>query len=277
MKFKKTFILLFAISIGLSALGGCSPHRDRIQEALDKLESTDAVCINGNILIKLDAGYMGSMGMDSHFDITETDEGSALSAQVNTDALTGAKQHIDIEQYIIGDKVYIYCPQISTEYMDFSSEYHLIADEGICTSMGVFDFDAGSARFECCDTTITYKGEETDVLMAAVFLNNEQMLNLIRNLLLQQRSYGALSDEDMDETLDVFQSMEFESADYALFIDGNDNVIRLYISIVLSQKISGQDVELNIQMQYDILETGDAVILNVPGIQPQDAVLYETV
>jgi hypothetical protein len=278
MKNIKFKVLALVLCLSLFVLSGCTSDTDRVQEALNKLESADAISVKGNMTGSIDAGKLGTTGIELHCDIKITDMGSCISMQISTDASSiSMEEDIYMQQYIVGDRVYIYCPQLTSQYIDCSSEYQQITDEGIGTIMAALDFDAGSTQLEYGDTTINYQGNETNVLMVMVQLDDEQLSDLIQNLLVRQNvSYNALSGEDRDEIADEYKTMEVESAEYALFIDDDNNIIRYYVRAVLSLDILGQDSEYDIQMQYDVLATGDSVTVDVPDIQPDNVVQYET-
>ena len=278
MNIKKYMISIFAIGVSLFILCGCSPNKERVQEALEKLESADAISMKGNMTGSLDAGKLGTMVIETQFDLKKTDEGSYVSMRISTNASpVSVEQDINMEQYIIGDKVYIYCPQLASQYIDCSSAYQLIADEGIGMGMAAFDFDAGSTRLEFDDTTINYQGKETNVLMVMVLLDNQQMTDLIQDLLVRQDiSSSALSGEDSDEAADAYKDIQVESAEFALFIDDDNNILGFYVRAVISLDILGQDGEYDIQMHYDVIDTGDAVTLDLPDIQPENVIAYET-
>ena len=168
-------------------------------------------------------------------------------------------------------------PQLSDRYIDCSLVYLQVANEAIGMNRDAFNFDVRSTRLESNDTTINYQGNETHVLMVLVLLDNKQLDDLIHNLLVQQRAnFSAISRESLDEIKSAYEDMELESAEYTLYIDDDNNLIRYCLNAEFSLDILGQDAQYNIQMQYDIIDTGDDVILDLPDIQPENSVNYET-
>ena len=109
MKLKKLFILLFAVSITLLSFGGCSPNKERIQEALDKLESADAISIQGNIVSTIDTGKLGTTNIEMHLEMITTDEAICITAQyISSASPISVDENINIDMYIFDDHVYIY-------------------------------------------------------------------------------------------------------------------------------------------------------------------------
>lgn len=265
MKRKRYAVSIIAVGLIAAILCGCSPNQDRVQEALDKLENIDSISAKVSLVID---------SMSLHFDFISTDEGMSMHMSTDVSTVNG-QENMDVDMYVAGDKVYMYYPQLTSQFIDVTSTYQPSADHQIGINTETFDFDLGSTRFESDDTTIKFNGSETHVLMVLVLLDDQRLNDMIQNLLVQQSAgLSTYTGENLVSAEDIYDDMEIESAEYAFFIDDDNNLIRVYINAVLSHN-AAQYMQYDIKMVYYIIDTGDDVTLDLPDIREDNVISYE--
>ncbi len=272
---KHIFHLLIALIL-LSVLCGCSSEKSRVEEALNKLKSQDSFCLNVDMSATADAENLGTTEVKLHYDInTEAGTGSAIAMWMNMGNVQfNLDEEIRMDIYIIGDKVYVHCPQITDQYIDHTSIYPQIASEVLGMDMAALDFDIDSAKLNYSESTITYQDKETDVLMVGVVLNDVQLTELIQTLARQSFSSDTLL-VGSSEAAEIYETLEVESGEYILYLDDEDNILSFFVHAVFSLDVSGQDVRYDMGIRYDIVATGDEVTVELPDIRPEDTISYE--
>jgi hypothetical protein len=209
--------------------------------------------------------------MDMEYDIKVAFEDIQMSMKTKTGFMD-----IDAEYYFADGKFYMYMPQMFDKYIDASSMYGQIMDEGLGMDLSAFDFEVETTELKPEDAIIDYQGKEVKVLKVKVLLNDEQMTKLIKDLFKQQNfSSDTLSGQALNEAASMYESIEIVSAEYTLYIDGGNNVLRYEIAAEFTIEAAGQNMSYDMQMMYDIIDTGDSVKVELPDIKPEDTVTFE--
>jgi len=278
MKIKRFMVILLVVAFIISSFCGCSPNKQRVEKAMEKLASSDAIYMQAHITLEsyLEAYFANGTGskqfqtssIDASFDIKQTDDGSRIAIKYKS-----GQTSFTFVQYMMGDTILVSYPEIFSGYIDCSSIYQ----DSMDTEKGMLDtleFDPVAASLSYSDTTIVYQGNKTDVLMVMVILNDKQLTNMIQDLLVQQSvQSGTLSGSDPEQIAKRYEDIKVDSVEYALFIDDDDNILRFYLK---ASVLLGESAKTDLIMQFDILDTGDAIAIDFPDVETENVIPYET-
>ncbi len=265
MKNKKLIMLLMLTLAGIILFCGCASSNPeyikRVNEALDKSMETVSQHIKGNIEINMSAaGQSIDMGIDFDAKVASP-ENMVMSMQI-----TGL-MNMSMDMYGIDGKFYMYMPQFSDKYIDVSSEYEQQTSNTF-VDMSMFDFDTDKTSMSFAEDS------KTGSLRVDVKLNDEQMKNLIKKVYAEQNK-GSGTISGSNNALDMLESMHVDSANYTIYIDKDNNIYRFELTAKISVEISRQKAEMEMTANYDVLETGDSVKVDLPDIQPGNVISYE--
>ena len=266
---KTLLVIIVVIITAAMLLSGCESTNSRVQEALEKMQVIESVHMKGEMDAEVEVAGE-KMGMKSDFDMTiEDEENIAMVMKTNS-----AGTDITMEIYTTGDEMYMYIgmPPLLDLYLDASSMYEEMKDE-MAMDMTIFDFDVEHTELEAEKMTIKLDGEETEVLKIKVLLDENQLSDIIKSLFSQMNlGTDTLAGQAMEEATDMYESMEVESAEYTLYIDDNNDVRRYSVSTVFSIDMNGQEAAYDMDMEYDVIETGDSVKVQIPDF-PEDQLM----
>lgn len=138
-----------------------------------------------------------------------------------------------------------------------------------------FDFDVESTELKAEQTKIEFEGADIDVLKVKVLLNEVRLTDLIKKLIAQQNfSSDTLSGQSIESAASVYESIDVESASYVLYIDKDNNVKRYEVATVYSMDMQGQKVTYDMQIEYNIVNTGDSIEVTLPKVDPQEVIPF---
>lgn len=263
-------MLMIASTVLLAA---CESTESRVQQALEKMEATEDVRMTGDLEAEVELGEE-SIDMTGDFDITmENEENVAMVFEVETEVQM-LEMEMTIELYMMGNEMYMRMamePYLDI-YIDASSMLEEVKDT-VGMDLSIFDFDVDNTEIIAEESTIKYKGENIEVLEVKVLLDDDQLTDIIKSLFAQQNfASDTLTGQALEQTLDMYESIEVESAEYTLYIDKNNDIKRYSVSTVFTMQMMGETAKYDMNMDYDIIETGESVKLEMPDI-PEDQLI----
>lgn len=261
MKYKRFITLFIPLLLCIVLLCSCAQTSPRVQKALDKMKDVDAAHIKGSMRITLDAEKV-NMDMIADYDVKVTSDKLKLLVHSKT-----GLSDTDINIYGIGGRYYMYTPALMDKYIDMTSTYGKSMGLDSFVNMPAFDFDAGTTAMNITESS------NTGTLMVNVYLGDEQMKKLIKDVYVNQNlGTDALSGQSLDYTFDLLDSMKIDSASFTIYIDKDDNIFRYEINTEISVDYLGEKDKITITANYDVLETGDSVNVDIPDIPPEDII-----
>lgn len=267
---KKPLLLIILAILCVALLCGCASTSARVQKALDKMETYDSVHMKGTANASINMQGT-NIDMDAEYDIKVVSEDIQMSMKTKTGFM-----NLDVEYYFADGKFYMYMPQMFDKYIDASSMYGQMMDEGLGMDLSAFDFDVAATELKPEDVTIDYQGKEVKALKVKVLLNDEQMTQLIKDIFRQQNfSSDTLAGQALNEASRMYESINIASAEYTIYIDEGNNVLRFDVAAEFTMQAAGQNMSYDMVMTYDIIDTGDSVKIELPDIEPEDTVTFE--
>lgn len=265
---KAAAAIVFIIAFAFSAMG-CTPVNQRVQEALNKAKEYSGVEIKGKADATVDIESLGEdIAMQYGIDARIRDEDVVMVMDINAGFMNMA-----IEMYMVDGTFLMHMPALIDKYIDASDMLEQVNAEGIGMDLTVFDFDVESTELKTEETTIEFEGKDIDVLKVQVLLNEGQLTDIIQKLFAQQNfSTDAISGQSLDDSASIYESINVESASYTLYIDKSNNIKRYEIDAVFAAEMQGEKATFDMDMEYDIVKTGDSVEVALPEIDPQDII-----
>lgn len=275
---KKIFLTL-AIALMIAStvlLAACESTESRVQQALEKMEAMESVRMTGELEAEVELGEE-SIDMSGDFDITmENEKNIAMVFEIETEVQM-MELEMTMETYMIDDKMYMRMAMqpFMDIYLDASSMLDDLKDT-LGMDLTIFDFDVDNTEIITEESTIKIEGEDVEVLEVQVLLDNDQLTNIVKDLIAQQNfTSDSLTGQAVEETLNMYESIEVESAEYTLYIDKNNDVKRFLISTVYTMDMNGQTATYDMSMNYDIIETGESVKVEMPDIPEDELINFE--
>ncbi len=262
-------VLVIASSIMFVA---CASTDTRIQSAIDKMVAYEAIEIEGSIVEMSEIKSMDrSLTSDKQIKMKAVKEDVVM-------AIESKSKNADIttQMYLVGDVYYIYIPFFMDRYVDSSEILAQLNRELTSLDLMVFNFEMASTEIEIVETTILFQGGKLDVLEVKVALDDDQMTEIIKEIYAQLDISGVVFlGIDLNKIASVYESIEVESAEYTLYIDKKNDVKRYNISAVFDYMQSGQLVSNDMQLEYNIIDTGASVNIELPDIAQNDIITLE--
>lgn len=273
MKSYLKLLLIVILSVScVMMMVACQSTNQRVQEALDKMENYESVEIKGNMDATVDISSMGqSISMASKFNLKVVDEDIEMLMKTESDLM-----NVTMEMYMVGDSYYMRIPDQIDKYIDLSEMKEIINKEAVNLDLTVFDFDVDATELEAEDIKIKFEGEDIEVLEVKVLLNEDQLTDIIKELFAQQNfSSDTLAGQSLDQAADIYESIKMDSATYTLYVDKDNNIVRYDLDTVFNLEMMGQDVMYDMQIEYNIIDTGESVVIELPDINEDNTMKME--
>lgn len=273
MKNYLKIFLIFILTLScIAMMVACESTNQRVQAALDKMKDYESVEMEGNIDATVDISSMGqSTDMESKFNVKVVGEDISMVMENKTDIMD-----MTIEMYMVGDKYYMRIPELIDQYIDLSDMKELMNKEAANLDLTVFDFDVDATELEAEDTKIKLEGEDIDVLKVRVLLEEDQLTDIIKELFAQQNfSSDTLAGQGLEQAADIYESIKIDSAEYTLYVDNDNNIVRYDIDAIFNMEMMGQEVSYDMEMIYNVIDTGESVVIELPEINEENTMKME--
>lgn len=262
--------ILIALLLTLSLLTiGCTSTNQRVQEALNKSMGYTSMHIKGtgNASVEI-VSLSQNINMDYAFDIKVKDEDLVMSMDTKSNIMD-----MNMEIYMVDDRILMYIPILFDKYIDASEMMDEIDKNAIGMDVSAFDFDVKNTELEPENTKIDFDGNEIDVMKVKVLLEEDELTDIIKKVFEQQNfSSDTLSGQSMQQTASLYESIDLSSAEYTLYIDNNNNIKRYAVDAEFTLDLNGEVALFDMKMIYDLIETGDSIVVEMPDVNQEDIV-----
>ncbi len=262
--------ILIAMLLTLSLLTiGCTSTNQRVQEAMNKANEYTTIHLKGtgNTSIKL-VSLGQNINIDYDFDLKSRDNNIALIMDAKANNM-----NTEMKMYMIGDQFLMYMPMFYEKYIDASDIMDEINKEAIAPDLSIFNFDVDNIELEPENTKINFNGEELNILKLKVLFKEDELDDFIKKVFKQQNvSSDALSTLRLQEVTTQYESLDLSTAEFYLYIDKKNEIKRYKLDAEFTLVMDGEVALVNMQMTYDLIETGDSIVVEMPDVNPEDVV-----